>query len=313
MSETNPGPASAGERPGDGVRGRNPRKARSQATVPGFRDDVAGWLTEDQAAMLAAAAAVVAPGGTIVEIGSFQGRSTLVLAAAAPTAAVVAIDPHAGNDRGPQEIDGYVDEAAADRVAFVRNLERAGVRGRVRHVPAFSADAHAEVPGSIDLLYIDGAHRYAPARADVRNWGAKVAAGGAMLIHDSFSSLGVTMAIARELLFGGRFRFVGRSRSLALVPRRPAGRALGTGDERRPPVLAARLVRPQRRAQGAAQRRVRPRAGAGRLAAPLNGRTDAWAEPVIELRRRRRPGTAERLGSGERHRRHRPAPGVQRS
>ena len=36
-----------------------------------------------------------------------------------------------------------------------------------------------------------------------------------MLIHDSFSSIGVTLAIARELLFGRRFRYVGRSRSLA--------------------------------------------------------------------------------------------------
>jgi hypothetical protein len=36
-----------------------------------------------------------------------------------------------------------------------------------------------------------------------------------MLIHDSFSSVGVTLAIARELVFGHRFRYVGRSRSLA--------------------------------------------------------------------------------------------------
>ena len=36
-----------------------------------------------------------------------------------------------------------------------------------------------------------------------------------MLIHDSFSSVGVTLAIARELVFGRRFRYVGRSRSLA--------------------------------------------------------------------------------------------------
>ena len=39
--------------------------------------------------------------------------------------------------------------------------------------------------------------------------------GGTMLIHDSFSSIGVTLAILRELVFGGRFRYVGRSRSLA--------------------------------------------------------------------------------------------------
>ena len=40
--------------------------------------------------------------GAVVEIGSFRGRSTIVLARAA--GAVVAIDPHAGGDRGPQEI-----------------------------------------------------------------------------------------------------------------------------------------------------------------------------------------------------------------
>ena len=44
--------------------------------------------------------------GRIVEIGSFRGRSMIVLAsAAAPGVELVAIDPHGGSDRGPQEIE----------------------------------------------------------------------------------------------------------------------------------------------------------------------------------------------------------------
>jgi hypothetical protein len=85
----------------------------------------------------------------------------------------------------------------------------------VRHVRSFSDHAHDAVDGSIAVLYIDGAHRYAPARSDIRNWGARVEVGGTMLIHDAFSSVGVTLAIARELLFGRRFRYIGRTRSLA--------------------------------------------------------------------------------------------------
>ncbi len=177
--------------------------------------DVEGWMTDGQARLLWDGAGRVAPGGRIVEIGSFRGRSTVVLGrSAAPDVELVAIDPHAGNDRGPQEIDGFVDEAAEDHDVFTRNLEKAGVRDRVTHVRAFSDVAHAQVADPIDLLYIDGAHRYGPARADIRDWGHRVADGGTMLIHDSFSSIGVTLAILRELFVGGHWRYVGRSGSM---------------------------------------------------------------------------------------------------
>jgi predicted O-methyltransferase YrrM len=193
----------------------------TQQTPAGFDETwalteaVDGWMTHAQGRRLWAAAARLPAGGRIVEIGSFRGRSMIVLARAAPEAgSIVAIDPHAGNDRGPQEISGYEDAAALDHEAFNRNLERAGVRDRVSHVRAFSSEAHGDVDGDVDLLYIDGAHRYGPALADIRDWGARVPAGGTMLIHDSFSSVGVTLAILRELVVGRRWRYVGRSGSL---------------------------------------------------------------------------------------------------
>jgi len=179
--------------------------------------DVDGWMTDGQGKALYDAAAACPNGGSIVEIGSFRGRSTIVLATAAdPSVDVVAIDPHAGNDRGPEEIEGFEAEADDDHAVFNANLRSAGVADRVRHVRAFSDVAHDDVEGQIDVLYIDGAHRYGPALADIRSWGDRVSDSGTMLIHDSFSSIGVTGAIMRSLAFGRRFRYVGRSRSLAI-------------------------------------------------------------------------------------------------
>jgi predicted O-methyltransferase YrrM len=179
--------------------------------------DVDGWMTPGQASTLFDAATRCPDDGLIVEIGSFRGRSTIVLASAAsPGVDLVAIDPHAGNDRGPQEFDGFEDEAADDHRIFLDNLSRAGVADRVRHLRMFSDAALAQIERPIDVLYIDGAHRYAPALADIRHYGDRVADGGTMLIHDSFSSIGVTLAILRHLAFGARFRYVGRSRSMTI-------------------------------------------------------------------------------------------------
>lgn len=179
-------------------------------------EGVEGWFSPDQVARVAARAGEVPEDGCIVEIGSFRGRSMVAIARSAPDgSAIYAIDPHAGNDRGPQEIEGFEDEAAEDSEVFLKNLENAGVRDRVTYVRKFSHDAHDDVAGEIDVLHIDGAHRFSPARSDIVNWGRRVKPGGAMVIHDSFSSVGVTLAIFSSLLLSSRWRYVGRSRSLA--------------------------------------------------------------------------------------------------
>jgi hypothetical protein len=138
-----------------------------------------------------------------------------VLASAAEAGVdLVAIDPHAGNDRGPHEFEGFEEQASEDHDVFIANLEDAGVRDKVRHVRKFSHDALADVPGEIDLLYIDGAHRFKPALDDIKRWSAKVRPGGDLLIHDSFSSVGVTGAIAASLWTSADWRYLGRSESM---------------------------------------------------------------------------------------------------
>jgi predicted O-methyltransferase YrrM len=186
--------------------------------------DVEGWLTEAQARRLFAAAALVAAGGAavrVVEIGSFRGRSAIVLAGAGVD--VVCIDPHAGSDRGPREIAADAPRGTADHEAFHANLARAGVTERVRHVRSFSDVALEQVPGPVDVLFVDGAHRFGPARADLACWGDRVRPGGRMLVHDAWSSVGVTLALLTTTVVGRRWRYLGRAGSLAEFVREDSG------------------------------------------------------------------------------------------
>jgi predicted O-methyltransferase YrrM len=179
-------------------------------------EPVDGWLTPAQARRLWDAARALGPEARIVEIGSFRGRSTIVLAlAAADGVEVVAIDPHLGGDRGPREIEASPAVGNADFAAFRANLERAQVATLVRHVRRRSQEALDSVSGKIDLLFVDGAHRVRPARADLRWWGARVPTGGRLIVHDAFSSVGVTVALALEVIARDGWRYRGRSGSLA--------------------------------------------------------------------------------------------------
>jgi predicted O-methyltransferase YrrM len=209
-----------------------PRDAHQAANPPAKTFDqvlssiaqVQGWMTRAQAQRLWNAATRVPPGGRIVEIGSYHGRSTIVLASAiAPGSQVFAIDPHGGNDRGPQQIEGEFEDGQRDHEQFMANLRAAGVAGKVQHVRKPSQNATGDIPGLLDVVYIDGAHRYALAKADIDRWGTKVKSGGTLLIHDSFSSIGVTLALLTTLVFGMDFRYIGRSGTMAEYRRERMG------------------------------------------------------------------------------------------
>jgi predicted O-methyltransferase YrrM len=187
-------------------------------------DGIGGWLTESQARVLYDRAAALPAGARIIEIGSYHGRSTIILALAAPEAEIVAIDPFAAEQIATRERLRESDIGESDLQTFESNLERAGVRERIRHIRAFSSDALAQVDGAADLLYVDGAHDLRNALGDIRGWGARVRDGGTMLVHDSFSAVGVTLAEIAVLFPSDGFRYVARTRSLAEYRREPVGR-----------------------------------------------------------------------------------------
>lgn len=170
-------------------------------------DLVPGWLTRDQARVLHDEARRLGRGSTIVEIGSHQGRSTTVLAAGARAAAstVVAIDPFVTTTRyaGPS-VQALLEE----------NLASRGLDDRVRVVADYSRAVRDAWTGPIDLLFVDGKHDMGSCIDDLR-WRRHLSPGDRVLVHDAFSSLGVTLALLAAALPSNDLVFLDRTGSLA--------------------------------------------------------------------------------------------------
>jgi precorrin-6B methylase 2 len=181
-------------------------------------EPVGGWLTRDQARVLFESVRGLPRGATVVEVGSHQGRSTLALALARPDVTVVAIDPF--------EAGGMFGGPATQRV-FEENLARPAVRERVEHLADRSTRVLDTWRRPVDLVFVDGKHDVLSAMRDLQ-WGDRLPAGGRLLVHDSFSSIGVTLALLLHVLPSPRLRYAGRVGSLATFER-----ARPTAEDRR--------------------------------------------------------------------------------
>jgi len=178
-------------------------------------DAIEGWLTRDQAAVLFEAARSLPPGSTVVEIGSHQGRSTVVLASGLTAGGrVMAVDPFDADWRYG---------APDTHTRLLEHLTAAGVVGKVDVVAATSRAARASYEGVVGLVYVDGRHDYRTVRDDL-TWAARVPDGGVVLVHDAFSSIGVTLALL-TVCTSGEWRYRGRIGSLAEYERVHSGRA----------------------------------------------------------------------------------------
>jgi predicted O-methyltransferase YrrM len=176
---------------------------------------VPGWLTQAQARELWDAAHALPPGSLVVEIGSHQGRSTLVLAAAVQGRAgqLVAVDPF---------IEGRLFGGSSTRALFEANVTGSGLAGVVTLQPVRSTELRPSWTAPVALVYIDGKHDYWTVSDDLR-WLDLLPAGGIALVHDAFSSVGVTLALLRHVLISPDVTYVRRTASLAVLQRNRPG------------------------------------------------------------------------------------------
>lgn len=174
---------------------------------------VPGWCSREQARDLWDAAMAMPAGGRALEIGSHQGRSTLVLAAAARHvgARVTAVDPF---------VQGRLFGGPATRRLFEGHLADAGLDGTVDLVQEYSGRLLPTWQDPLDLVYVDGKHDYWTVVGDLR-WGRHLPPDGLLLVHDAFSSIGVTSGMVVAVLLGREWSYVGRTGSLARLRRRP--------------------------------------------------------------------------------------------
>jgi predicted O-methyltransferase YrrM len=143
----------------------------------------------------AVAAGIAVPGAPWAEIGSYCGRSTVWLGAAARDAGTVvfAVDHHRGseeNQPGWEWHDASVVDPAAgqiDTLPFFRaTIRAAGLEDHVVAVVGSSPVVARHWRTPLGFLFIDGGHGVEPARRDYEGWTPHVAPGGTLAIHDVF-------------------------------------------------------------------------------------------------------------------------------
>lgn len=170
--------------------------------------DIPGWLKEGQARILWEEALALPSGSAALEIGSHQGRSTVVLGEAlrARGGRVIAVDPF---------VEGRLFGGLSTREKFEANIAAAGLEETVELVADYSTSIRPAWSRPFDLLYIDGKHDYWTLSDDLR-WAVHLPPGAAVVIHDCYSSIGVTLGILRHVLFSDSLVYERRSDSQAL-------------------------------------------------------------------------------------------------
>lgn len=185
--------------------------------------ELPGFLTEAEGRFLGLAAACTPASGAIVEIGSFKGKSTVILAAAARRyglGLVTAIDPHTFDC--PEFAEHRAVPGATSHDDFVRNLETAGVRGSVDIRRAYSTNVARQWTSPIRFLWIDGDHTYAGATADFDGFMPHMVPGGVVAFHDALHLFsGPIRVFVEDVLRSDRFGAAGFVGSIAWAQFRP--------------------------------------------------------------------------------------------
>lgn len=140
-----------------------------------FREDIPGYMPRKDLEIIEALAACVSEEGTVVEIGSYFGKSSWAWAKSVPKGATVyCIDPWPAS----QIVRGIFDAKLEDFKDYVRDCPNIiPIQGYSPHIP-WPKERLA------DVIFIDGNHMKPHVNNDIAFWSEMVKPHGILCGHD---------------------------------------------------------------------------------------------------------------------------------
>jgi hypothetical protein len=150
---------------------------------------VDGWLTRDEESLLFHKAQVVPREQCIVELGSWFGRSAILLGGGTVHghgARVFAVDLFTAAGCAKEALEERAGDAAKDFLElFQANLQKAKLKGIVTAVRSVTAELGQRWDGPpVGLLFIDADHSYEGVQSDWNAWKHGMASGATVAFHD---------------------------------------------------------------------------------------------------------------------------------
>ena len=195
-------------------------------------ENVTGFMPADEGRALYDAAVRFLGEGIGVEIGTYCGKSTVLLGAAAQQTGGVlyTVDHHHGSEEHQAGWE-YHDTSMVDPVTGLfdtlptlrHTLDAAGIDDHVIAVVGKSHVVARSWRTPLRFLFIDGGHTEEAAQRDFAGWAPWVAVGGGLVIHDVFPNPDeggqAPFHIYRRALDSGEFREVSATGTLRVLER----------------------------------------------------------------------------------------------
>jgi len=157
--------------------------------------DVKGFLSDKEAKKLQELFLNVHHLGSVLEIGTYCGKSTLNFALVAKKidGLIYSVDHHTGSEEH-QLGEEYHDEDLYDKrlekfntlPELLKNLRSSSLGKYIIPILSKSSEASKTFSELISLLFIDGGHSLEAALSDYNSWKDKICPGGLLVIHDVF-------------------------------------------------------------------------------------------------------------------------------
>lgn len=204
----------------------------SSATLFDLAEGVSGFMPADEGYALYSTALDYLGTGIGVEIGTYCGKSTVLLGAAAKQTGglVYTVDHHHGSEEHQAGWE-YHDATLVDPAtglfdtlpALRRTLDAAGLDEQVVAVVGRSPVVARGWRSPLRFLFIDGGHTEEAANRDFEGWARWVEIGGALVIHDVFPDPAdggqAPFHIYRRAVNTGDFREVQATGSMRVLER----------------------------------------------------------------------------------------------